>query len=113
MTGKKLSSDETMTAFFSYLWILVFIPLLAIKNKNDFIKFHVQQGLNLFLIEVVMSIAGVILSGIPVISLGFQFLLWIGWLIIFIAIIIAIINAVQGDKWEIPIVNDLKLVKIK
>ena len=113
MTGKKLSSDETMTAFFSYLWILVFIPLLEIKNKNDFIKFHVQQGLNLFLIEVVMSIAGVILSGIPVISLGFQFLLWIGWLIIFIAIIIAIINAVQGDKWEIPIVNDLKLVKIK
>ncbi|NOX71958.1 MAG: DUF4870 domain-containing protein [Candidatus Micrarchaeota archaeon] len=108
---KNLSSDEMMTAILSYLGILVLIPLFVVKKRNDFIEFHLRQGLELFLIEVILWLLGSIL-----------FFLWpltqiLGLLnaVVFIISIIALIKAVMGEKWKIPLVweysQKLKLPK--
>lgn len=109
---KALTSDETMTAILSYLGILVLIPLLAIdaKKRNDFIKFHLQQGLNFFILEIIVWVIGFILT---MITFGiFGYIMWIIWLFVVIVSIIAIIKAMNKEKWEIPLVGKIKMVKL-
>ncbi|MEG1027853.1 MAG: hypothetical protein RSE07_04105, partial [Oscillospiraceae bacterium] len=48
-------------ACISYLSILFIIPLL-VKPESPFVKFHVNQGLNLFIISVIFSIMKIIVS---------------------------------------------------
>jgi len=110
--SKGLNGNEMMTAILAYLGILVVIPLLAIekKQRNDFIKFHLEQGLNLFLIEIIIWIVLVIIS---LISLGIlAFLIPIFWILTLIIVIVAIVKATQGNKWEIPVIGKWKIIKL-
>lgn len=110
-SNKALDSNETMTAVLSYLGFLVLIPLLSIekKKRNDFIKFHMQQGLNLFIIEIILVVVFAILGSI----LGiFGIIGNILYVLFVILSIIALIKAVNKEKWPIPIVENLKIVKL-
>jgi uncharacterized membrane protein len=101
-------SDHQMTAVLSYIGILVLIPLLAIdkKKKDDFIKFHIKQGLILFLAEIILAVIEGILARIPVIGWVFETILGLAWLAIVIVCVIAIIKALNGEKWEISMLSD-------
>ncbi len=94
----KVTQEEKAMAVLAYLWILVLIPLL-IKKDSDFCRFHVKQGLVLFL----ASLGVMVLGMIPL--LGWLIILPFGWLIITILSILGIINALQGKKWEMPYVG--------
>ncbi len=94
----KITQEEKAMAVLAYLWILVLIPLL-IKKDSDFCRFHVKQGLVLFL----ASLGVMVLGMIPL--LGWLIILPFGWLIITILSILGIINALQGKKWEMPYVG--------
>ena len=97
--NSNLSSDEMMTAILAYLGLLVLVPLFAIdkSKRNDFITFHLQQGLNLLIIEIILW---VIVSILTIITFGILgFIAWIIWLLILIVVIIAIIKATQKEKW--------------
>lgn len=75
-----------------YLWILSLLALAARKN-NEFVRFHASQGSLLFVVSVVLML-------IP----------GIGWLLnIAIAIIgiMAIIKALQGEKWQLPVLGGM------
>jgi len=108
----KMNSEETMTAILSYLGILVLIPLLTIEHKkrNDFIKYHLQQGLNLFILEIIVWIVLMILT---VITFGlFWIVSYVIWLLILVICIVAIIKAMNKEKWEIPVIGKIKMVKL-
>ena len=113
MAKKTLNSEEMMTAILSYLGILVLIPLLVVKKKDEFIKFHLRQGIVLLIVEVIFVIVAQIL--------GFMFFLgWIiwplvslCWIAILIVSIIAILKAIQGEMWKIPVIsNYTNMIKI-
>ncbi|MEK6967346.1 MAG: DUF4870 domain-containing protein [Nanoarchaeota archaeon] len=113
MAKKTLNSDEMMTAILSYLGILLLIPLLVVKKKDEFIKFHLRQGIVLLIVEVIFAIA----------AQFFGFLFFLGWIIwplvslcwlaILIVSIVAIIKAIQGEMWKIPVIsNYTSMIKI-
>ena len=113
-TNYDVSQNKVM-AVLSYFGILCLIPLLAAKD-SPYARFHANQGLVLFLSEIVVAIALSILSSI------FTVILWpiaiiISILTIFISIgflvlmIIGIVNAVQGQEKELPIIGKIRLVK--
>ena len=77
-------------AALSYVWILCLIPLLA-KRDSKFAQFHAKQGLILFIIEIL----GSLVFWIPLIG-------WLLALAVFIAAIMGIIKALNGEWWEIP-----------
>ena len=82
---------DTLLAALSYvsiLWILAFLS----KPKDEFTKFHMKQGLTLFLLEFILII--------PIINF---FLFWV----FLVIAIIAFVQAFNGKKWEIPVVADL------
>ncbi|MFA6255056.1 MAG: hypothetical protein WC675_03415 [Patescibacteria group bacterium] len=82
--------EKKIWAAVGYLWILSLVALAARKD-NDFVRFHASQGALLFVISVV-----------------FWFIPGLGWLlniVVGIAAIVGIIKALQGEKWELPIVG--------
>jgi len=98
----------------AYLSFLVLIPLFAAKNSR-FARYHTNQGLILFIVEVAYSIVYGILNAI---------LLAISWRLAFIAsiigivsivflilAIIGIVNVVNGRAKALPIIGKFKILK--
>jgi len=91
------SDNSTLMAVLSYIGPLVIIPYVTAKD-NPFVKFHIKQGVVLFVIEVLLWVAGSIF--IPLIMF-----IWIAQLGVLALAIMGIINAVQKKEKEIPLVG--------
>lgn len=89
------SGDSKMFAALSYLGILVLIPLL-VKKDDPFVKFHAKQGL-VFLIAFII---GAFIFWIPVIG-------WLVWVVLVVLDLIALVQALMGKKWKVPVVSQL------
>lgn len=88
-----VTNNKTM-AILSYLWLLVFIPLLTVKD-SPFVKFHVNQGLWLLIISTVLNFV----VGLTVILV---FLYCITVPAMFVYMILGIINANNGEMKPLP-----------
>jgi len=87
---------ERNTGMAIVAYILFFVPLLTDAKKDPFVKYHVKQGLVLF---IAGFIAGFV-TWIP----------FIGWLIgifVFVIWIIGISNAASGKKKPLPVIGQL------
>ncbi|MEN3045988.1 MAG: hypothetical protein ABDH49_03260 [Candidatus Hydrothermales bacterium] len=83
----------------SYLGILFIVPLILEPN-DEFVKFHVKQGIMLFAFFMLVFIVGGI---IPIIG---WFIIWpIGILIWILFVIIGISNTLSGKMEELPIIG--------
>lgn len=92
-----ITGEQKLFGALSYLGILVLIPLL-LKKDDSFIQWHAKQGLVVLISYV---IAWVIML-IPI----------LGWivgpllsLLLFILAVIALINALLGNQWQIPVLG--------
>ncbi len=94
---KKESGDANIIALLSYLGILIIVPILVDKD-NEFVKFHIKQGLVLLIVGIATMFIGIV----PI----------IGWLLApfillacLIFAIIGIINVLGKKKKELPIIG--------
>lgn len=80
-------------------YILFFIPLMTDAKNDPFVKFHVKQGLVLFIGWVLVWVLGWFIS----------FLLWpilsLLDLALFVLMVVGIINAVNGKMEPLPVVG--------
>lgn len=102
-------------ALLSYIGILFIVPLLAAKDSK-FAKFHVNQGIVLFIAELVCSIAVGILRAIfkiiPVLSAFMPATLTTLLSVASLAfMIIGIVNAANGRAKELPLIGSLKILQ--
>jgi uncharacterized membrane protein len=81
-------------------YVIFFLPLLTDAKDNPYVKFHVKQGLIVFLAGIAVSVVG---SIIPV--LGWLIILPFGSLLVMVLWVMGIINAVNGEKKELPIIG--------
>lgn len=80
-------------AALSYVGPLFLLPALLVKD-NAFVKFHVRQGLLLFVVEFLASF----LAYVPL----------VGWIISVLLLALALfgfVRALQGAKWEMPLLG--------
>ena len=105
-TQEDIQNNKVM-AVLSYFGILALIPFLAAK-ESPYAQFHAKQGLTLFIVEIVYSVLSVILAFIPVIGLIVSGVLG---LCVFVLAILGIVNAVQGQAKELPIIGMIKIFK--
>ena len=93
---KDIEKNKVLAAV-GYLGILCFVPLLLAKDSK-YAKFHGKQGLILFIAEVIVTFVNVL----PLIG-------QVIWLIAFIYFIVmtitGIVKALNGEKWELPILG--------
>jgi len=90
--GKKV---ENNTAMGIIAYILFFVPLLTDAKNDPFVKYHVKQGLMVFLIALVAFIIS------PMIYL----VAWVINLFVLVMVILGIINVVNDKKEPLPLIG--------
>lgn len=110
-TVKEEGTDRVL-AVLAYLGLLVFVPILS-GSKSEFVRFHANQGLVLFICSVLWNALNWILSrfvwfmDVGIISLGD--LLGIVNLALVVLAIVGIVNACKSKKEELPFIGNIVL----
>lgn len=96
-----MSGGNKNTTMAAIAYILFFVPLLTGDARKDpFVKYHVKQGLVLFLLVVLINVIGWIIP--------FYFWFTVSWILslgTLVLLILGIINAVNGKQEPLPIVG--------
>jgi uncharacterized membrane protein len=106
------AENNKIFGILAYLGILCLVPLFAAK-ESPFARYHANQGLVLFLVEIalviLLQIVDMILAviGIPLVSV-FLSLLWLG---VIALLILGIVNAAAGKCVPLPVIGKFKLIK--
>lgn len=109
-----MDSNDKVFGVLGYFGLLFLVPLLA--GKTEFTRFHANQGLVLFLAEVVLGIVvgivSVILGFIPIIGAIIGGILS-GALGIasVVLMVMGIVSAAQGEMKPLPIIGGIKIIK--
>ena len=111
MENNSTAKVITILDYIGFLWILG----LFVEKNNEDVKFHTNQGLILFLCEIIFAVANMILSAIFA-FLGPLVLLWtlvaalvnIAFLVL---LILGIVNAAQGMAKELPLIGKFRILK--
>lgn len=107
---KKINTDDVKNnpmGVFAYLGILFLIPLLLCE-KNKFVRFHVNQGIVLFIIEIACGFISGFLIFLPII--GIILAAFISILSI-VFTILGIVNVCKNEKKELPLIGGIKILK--
>jgi len=89
-------------AVFAYLWVLILIPFLTDAKNDPFVKFHLRQGLALIIFDVVAWFIVMLIGWFPIIG---WLITWILWLASLVFVIIGIVNVVNGNEKELPLIG--------
>ena len=89
--------ETNAIALFSYLGILLVIPLLVAK-EDPFVKFHVKQGLVLLIAGLIVSV----FAWIPIARWHFGI---VAVPVLLVFVIMGIVNVLQGKEKELPLIG--------
>ena len=104
-------NDNKGMSVLAYIGILFLIPLLACPNSR-FARYHTNQGLVLFLLELAICVVTSIFAFIPVIGPIIGGLISaVGGIFTLVLMILGIINAAQGQAKELPLIGKITLLK--
>lgn len=98
--------QDNVAGLLAYLFIPAIIFLVVEPyNKNRFIRFHSFQGIFFGVAwAVIGTILGTVLMVIPILGWLISFVIWLGFLI---AWIVLMIKAFQGTMFKLPVIGDL------
>lgn len=97
-------------AYLPFLWL---VPLLA-APRSPFAKYHANQGLTLFILELIVYIVLRILEAfLNFVNLGFvqSIVGSLCYLVIISMIILGLVNSAQGKCVPLPVIGGIKLLK--
>ncbi|MDR0964404.1 MAG: zinc-ribbon domain-containing protein [Clostridium sp.] len=113
-------------------YIIFFIPLIAGTHKNSpYVRFHVNQGFTVFLLNIAYNILSWILSAVIKVEKSYgdfwgysigtyratpgwlTAILMIGSIGVLVFCILGIINAATGKMKEVPIIGKITFLKLK
>ncbi len=101
-------SKNKVFAILSYFGILFILPLICCKD-SAYAKFHANQGLLIFLMEIVVGIvAGVIGAIIPLLGGILSLVISI---LVFVFFILGLVSAVKGTMKPLPLIGGIKIIK--
>ena len=88
--------ERRLYAAMAYLMILVVVPWL-VRREDPFVNWHIRQGLLAFAGMIIASVLAVWWANVG----GLLFLL------LLIGNVVALVMALQGRKWRIPLLGQL------
>ena len=129
--GKDIE-DSKVLSLFSYLGILILIPILACKDSK-FAKFHANQGIKFIIFSFALGLVAGIISffmniiliilgamDMPIITIFFSLIMIVVGLVcmvlglgLTVLEILGIVNAVTGKAKKLPLINIIKFDLIK
>ena len=109
---KEKETERKVVFSLCYLWgILFFLPLILYKNDEE-AKFRANEGLVLLIVSIIGNAVFGILTAIGgAVATVFGIITGVFNLGILILAIIGIINVINGDKKELPLLGKYKLIR--
>ena len=109
-----MDTNDKLFSALGYVGLLFLIPLFA--GKTEYTRFHANQGLVLFITDVVVGVAIGILSAILglIPLLGFVLATIIDGVLglaLFVLMILGIVHAAQGEMKPLPIIGGIQILK--
>lgn len=80
-------------------YILFFIPLLTDAKNDPFVKYHVKQGLVLFICYIIVMILSAVLP------YRLYMITWLLELFLFILFLIGVAGALKGEQKPLPLIG--------
>lgn len=112
--GSQDIDDNKLISILSYIGILFLIPLF-VRKDSAYARYHVNQGLVLFVAELVWSvifkILSVVLGWIPVVGILVSVIGWVVEVIFLVLAIIGIINTINGKAKDLPVIGKVRIIK--
>ena len=108
-----LGLPTNTAAALSYLFAPVTSIVFLLIEKDPFVRFHAMQGVILGALAVLTMIFGWVIALIPIIG-WFGVPLW--GIVLFIAWLICIVKAYQGEEFKLPVIGEFakkQLTRIK
>lgn len=93
--GQPTPKSDKNTGMAVVAYILFFIPLLTNAKRDPFVKYHVKQGLLLFVAWVVVSVLTPVLFMIT----------WLLYIVLLVFMILGIMNALNGKQEPLPLIG--------
>lgn len=107
-------NDGKVFAILAYIGILVLIPIFAAKD-NKFARYHANQGLILFIGEIIYAIIYQVVAYLVLASFwGLYWLvtiLGLVGLVFLVFAILGIVNAASGKTKELPVIGGIQILK--
>ena len=104
------SSNEKEFNVLAYIGLLFLVGLLA-DGQNPKVRFHVNQGIVLFLSEFVLGFVCGIISVIPVVGLIGTLLTAVVSFVGLVFMIMGIIHAANDQEVPLPVIGGITLLK--
>jgi uncharacterized membrane protein len=101
-SGQVENKGKNSIAIFAYLWILIVIPFLTNEKNDPFVKYHLKQGLALIVFDVVGWLVSVAIGWFPIIG---WLIVWLFWIASLVLVIIGIVNVLNGQEKELPLIG--------
>ena len=95
---KTAETKQPNTGLAIIAYLIFFVPLLTEAKDDPFVKFHVKQGLVLFLAWLIVMI----FTMVPILGWFLGPILSIGLLLL---LVVGIINAVNGEMKPLPFIG--------
>ena len=97
------NSTARVITILDYIGILCLLGLFIEKDNED-VRFHTNQGIILFLFEIVAGVLNMVLCFIPFVGRLLGGLLG---LLCLVLMILGIVNAVNGQRKPLPLIGSL------
>ena len=100
----------------SYLPLLFIVPLIF-KKESKFARFHANQGLSLFVCEVIVSVVCFILKwvftllAIAPLLIGLNFIMTVIFIIMLSILLVGVMNANGGLAKSLPFIGGIEIIK--
>lgn len=111
---KQNAGNDKVIAAMSYLGVLIAVPFL-IEKKSGFVRFHMGQGLTLFVLEIAYSIAYQLLAAaVLMVSWRLYVIVRVAGYAAFLfpaLAVVGIVNVVNGQEKELPVIGKIRLIR--
>ena len=102
--------DKKVTGIVGYItWIGLVVALLA--GDKEGAKFHLNQSLVLWVVELVLVIISRIAGYIPVVGLIITLIVAVLQIVLFVFWIMGLIHAIKEEETPLPIIGGIKILK--
>ena len=104
------SSNEKVFNVLAYIGILFLVGLIA-DGQNPKVRFHVNQGLVLFLSELILGIVCSIIGVIPIVGIIGSILSGVIGIIGIVFMIIGIVHAANDEEVPLPVIGGITILE--
>src|SRR5690606_13724959 len=100
------AQNDNVLAAVATIPVVGLIIYFAMSDASDFVKFYAKQSIGLLIVWIGISIVSFVIGFIPFLGWIISFFLGLLSLALIIVWLVLLINALQGNRFRLPVLAD-------